>query len=426
MKILLAMPHPNAKYSFFSRFVYPSLTLKQLAALTPSEHDIELVDERCEPIDFSKDYDLVALSSLTYNAPRGYEVAQKFKEKGSTVVYGGYHASLLPDEVKQHVDSVVIGEAELSWPRLLEDLQRGTLQPFYRAERFVNPEEIPAARHDIGSYNPFSEAIQASRGCPTGCEFCAMQVVEGNRFRGRPVDHLIDEMKTIKTRTLFFTDASLTINPAYSKALFRAMKELNKHAECFGNINVLARDDEFLNLAHDAGIFNWYVGVESISQENINAAGKGTNKVENYSKAIRKIKDHGMMITGFFMFGFDGDTQETFDKTLQAIYDWDLDDVSFSIITPYPGTRLFQRYEKEGRIISYDWSRYTEGYVNYKPKNLSEAELKAGIERMGLDFHSYPRLVQRAFSNIHYSPFRMIIKLPRNLIGRWFFLHEKK
>lgn len=419
------MPHPNAKYSFLSRFVYPSLTLKQLAALTPDGHEIDLVDERCEPIDFTKDYDIVALSSLTYNAPRGYEVAQQFKKKGATIVYGGYHASLLPDEVKQHVDSVIIGEAELSWPRLLNDIKQGTLQPFYRAERFVEPEEIPAACHDIGSYNPFSEAIQASRGCPTGCEFCAMQVVEGNRFRGRPVNHMIDEMKSIKTRSLFFADASLTINPKYSKELFRGMKELNKYAECFGNINVLARDDEFLRLAADAGIYNWYVGIESLSQENIDAAGKGTNKVENYGKAIKKIRDHGMMITGFFMFGFDFDTVDTFDKTLQAIYDWELDEVSFSIITPYPGTRLFKRYEEEGRILSYDWGRYTEGNVNYKLKNITEQQLRDGIRRMALDYHSYPRIVQRTFSNTNYSPYRIFIKLTRNIIGRWFILHEK-
>ena len=154
-----------------------------------------------------------------------------------------------------------------------------------------------------------------------------MRIIEGNRVRVRPVDHMIDEMKSIKTKSIFFADASLTINPKYSKSLFKGMSELNKYFECFGNINVLVRDEEFLKLASEAGIYNWYVGIESISQQNIDAAGKGTNKVEKYKEAVKKIRDHGMMITGFFMFGFDFDTIETFDKTLQAIYDWGFDEI---------------------------------------------------------------------------------------------------
>ena len=248
MKILLLTPHPNAKRSFFSRFTYPSLTLQQVAAITPKKHSVKIIDERFERINFSKDYDVVGISCLTYNSLRGYEIADEFRKKGVKVVFGGYHASLLPQEAKQHADSVVIGEAELTWPKVLEDIEKGTLKPFYRSEKLVEPEDIPAARHDIGSYNPFTEAIQASRGCPVGCEFCAMQIVEGPRFRGRPVDHIIDEMKTIKSKSIFFADASLTINPNYTKSLFKEMKYLNKSFECFGNINVLSRDDEFLKL----------------------------------------------------------------------------------------------------------------------------------------------------------------------------------
>ena len=425
MKILYVTPHPHAKYGLFSRFTYPSLTLKQLAAITPPEHSVEIVDERIERINFKKNYDAVGISCMTYNSLRGYEVAEEFRKQGIPVFLGGYHPSLLPDEAKQHVDSVVVGEAELTLPRLLSDLEKDQLKPYYRPERLVNPEEIPAARHDIGSYNPFNEPIQASRGCPIGCEFCAMRIVEGNKFRGRPVDHIIDEMKSIKTKSIFFADASLTINPNYSKSLFKGMSELNKYFECFGNMNVLVRDDEFLKLASEAGIFNWYVGIESISQQNIDAAGKRTNKVENYGKAIKKIRDHGMMITGFFMFGFDFDTKEIFDKTLQAIYDWGLDEVSFSIVTPYPGTQLFARYEREGRIICRDWSKYGEGNVNYSMKNLTEEELMDGIKRIAGEYYSLPNIIKRSFTNINYSPYRVFIKIIRNISVRKFYLTEK-
>lgn len=425
MKILLLMPHPNANRSLFTRFTYPSLTLQQIAAITPKEHHVEIVDERFGRVNFNKDYDLVGISCLTYNSIRGYEIANIFRKKGTKVVFGGYHASLLPEEAKQHADSVVIGEGEETWPRLLKDLEKGSLKPFYRAEKLLEPEEIPPARHDIGLFTPFTEAIQASRGCPTGCEFCAMQMVEGPRFRGRLVENVINEMKTLRAKIIFFADASLTINPTYTKSLFKGMKEINANFECFGNMNVLTRDDELLKAASDAGVYKWYIGIESISQENINAAGKRTNKVKEYAKAIKKVKAHGMSITGFFMFGFDNDTPDIFQKTLQAIYEWELDEASFSIVTPYPGTRLFKRLEEAGRITSYDWSRYTEGNVNFKPNKMTEQELLEGIRDIAADFFSIKSSFRRSYNKNNLNPFKSTLKFTANMSARYFYKNEK-
>ncbi len=424
MKILLIIPHNNVKRNLFSKFLYPSLTLQQIAAITPREHMVEIVDERYDTIDFNKNYDLIGISCLTYNSLRGYEIADEFRKRRIPVVFGGYHASLLPEETKKHADSVVIGEAELTWPQLLKDLENGKLKPFYKADKLVEPELIPPARHDIGSYT-YMEAIQASRGCPTGCEFCAMQSVEGPRFRGRPIKNIIDEMKTIKTKTLFFADASLTINPKYTKSLLKEMAFLNKKFHCFGNINVLSRDDEFLKLSYEAGIEKWYVGIESVSQENINAAGKRTNKVEEYEKAIRKIKEHGMKVTGFFMFGFDNDTPDIFDKTLQAMYEWGLDEASFSIVTPYPGTRLFERLEKEGRITSYDWSQYEEGNINFKPMKMTEEELIQGIRKIAGDFYSIKNSFIRCFHEHYLNPVKLFLTFGGNIVIRSFYIKEK-
>lgn len=424
MKILLVMPHPNPKRNFFSKFQYPSSTLQQIASITPSEHDVTILDERYEPIRYDPSFDLVGISSLTYNSLRGYEIAKQYRKLGVPVVFGGYHASLLPEEAKQHSDGVVIGEAELTWPEVIKDVQQGELKSFYRSPRVVKAEEIPPARHDIGSY-AFWEAIQVSRGCPTGCEFCAMNVVEGKVFRARPIDEVVEEIKSIKSKKIFFADASLTINPKYTKQLFTALKDLSKIYHCFGNINVLAKDEELLRLASEAGVEKWYLGIESISQENINQAGKGTNKVENYGKAIQNIKDYGMMVTGFFVFGLDFDTPDIFDATLKAIYEWDLDEASFSILTPYPGTRLFDRLEQENRITNYDWSHYEEGKVNYKPKNMTEKELYNNIKRIALEFYSIKNCIKRSLSVRPFNPWNAFLVMVGNISLRSFYLNEK-
>ena len=424
MKILLVMPHPNPKRSFFSKFQYPSLTLQQIAGITPREHTVELVDERYEDIDFDKHYDLVGISCLTYNSLRGYEISKQFRKKGIPVVFGGYHASLIPEEAKQHADSIVIGEAELTWPQLLKDYQNGNMKKIYRNDRVIKAEEIPPARHDVGSYT-FWESIQVSRGCPTGCEFCAMNVVEGKVFRGRPIEDVINEMKKIHAKRIFFADASLTINPKYAKKLFKAMAPLNKKFHCFGNINVLARDKEFIRLSQEAGVEKWYLGIESISQKNIDQAGKGTNKVENYHKAIQNIKDYGMMVTGFFVFGLDFDTPDIFDATLDAIYEWGLDEASFSILTPYPGTPLFKRFNKEGRVTNNNWSLYEEGKVNFIPKNMTEEELLEGIQRIAMEFYSVKNNMKRALKIRPFNPVHSLSTFLTNMSIRSFYKREK-
>ena len=424
MKILLISPHPNSKKSFLNKFQYPSLTLQQIAGITPREHDVKIIDERYEDIDFNENYDLVGISCLTYNSLRGYEISDVFRKKKIPVVLGGYHASLLPNEAKQNADAVVKGEAEYTWPKVLQDIQNGKLKSIYTSDKLVEPEDIPPARHDIGVYTVW-EAVQSSRGCPTGCEFCAMQKIEGSRFRGRPVENIINELQSIKSKTIFFADASLTISPPYSKKLFKELATLNKKFHCFGNINVISHNDELLKLSSEAGVKQWYLGIESISQENINQAGKSTNIVNNYASAIKKIKDYGMNVTGFFIFGLDHDTPETFKKTLDAIYEWKLDSASFSIVTPYPGTRLFERMEKEGRITNYDWSRYEEGKVNYKPEKLTEEELLEGIRYVARDYFSVKQSLKRSFNKHNINPVNGMISFMGNMSLRHFYKYEK-
>jgi radical SAM superfamily enzyme YgiQ (UPF0313 family) len=424
MKILLVEPHLGVKRNWLYRFFfYQSLALEQIAALTPDSHSVDIIDEKIGTIDFTKKYDLIGISCLTCNVQRGYEIADEFRRQGNIVVLGGYHPTALPEEAKKHADAVVIGEAELLWGQLLNDIENKELKPFYKTEKIVDPEMIPPARrieHQISSIT----SIQASRGCPNKCKFCSMHNIERTKFRPRPIENVINEIKSIKGKNLFFVDSSLTINPNYSKSLFQEMVGLNKRFECFGNVDILAKDEELLKLASKAGCISWIVGIESLSQENIDIMGKVTNKVKRYEKSIQNIKNHGMMVTGLFMYGFDNDKTDVFDNTLRSINKWDLDNASFSIVTPYPGTFIFKQLKKEGRITSYDWKRYTEGHVNFKPKHMTSEELLQGIIRINKKYYSFSNQMNRCLGSNNLSPSLIINKVSRNLFSTKLFNKE--
>ncbi|MCX6666136.1 MAG: radical SAM protein [Euryarchaeota archaeon] len=396
---------------------------QQKSLLTPEDHMVEIIEEKFNKINFDKGYDLVGISCFTCNVKRGYEIADKFRCQGIPVVLGGYHPSALPLEAKTHADSVVIGEAELVWPQLLIDLENKTLKPFYKSNKYVDPKFIPPAKR-INQRNPIFASIQASRGCPNSCKFCAMHNIEGPQFRPRCIDSIIDEIRSIKCKNLFFVDSSLTINPRFSKSLFKEMIGLNKKFECFGNMNVLTKDDELLDLASKAGCIRWLVGIESISQETIDSMKKGTNKVKEYEIAIQKIKDHGMLVTGLFMFGFDNDTPDIFNRTLQAMNELNLDSASFSIVTPYPGTQLFNEMEAEGRILTKDWAKYTEGNVVFKPKNMSEEELLQGIKKAAMKYYSFSCSLRRCLRSKNLSFNLILKKVSRNFFYTKLFYKE--
>ena len=411
MRILLILAHHGIKKkSLFYKFVYtsyyPSLTLDQLAAITPADYDLEIIDERWQNINYGWDGDLVGISSLTYSAQHAYEIADRFRSKGKTVVLGGYHPSSLPQEAKKHADSVVVGEAEESWPKLLEDFEQSRLKSFYHSKP-VNPEKIPSCERISTRFQGVA-SIQATRGCPYECKFCAIQKVEGSTLRMRPIVEVIKEIKSIRSKRLFFADSSLTINPEYTKTLFKKMKGLKKTFSCYGNINVLGNDKEILELANEAGCELWLIGFESINQETLHAIGKQTNKVDEYANTVRKIRNHGMRIMGLFMFGFDTDMPEVFDTTIQAIYRWKLDKAGFAILTPFPGTKLYSELEKEGRILTKDWSKYNLKDVVFQPKNMTKEELYEGTKRLVNEFYSTTNSLKRSFRDDHITPHRFV------------------
>jgi radical SAM superfamily enzyme YgiQ (UPF0313 family) len=413
MRILLVQPYagydlPNIVMKLSARLpALPNLTLQQLAGICPEEYDVEAADEnRGDKIKFDREYDLVAITCRTATVPRTYGIADEFRRRGVPVVLGGYHPSALPEEAKKHADAVVIGEAEVSFVRALQDTEKSRLKPYYQSVP-VDPKLIPPAKRDIIEYYLPSAAIEATRGCPVNCDFCFVHKVKGKIHRKRPIENVIDEIKSIKQKNLFFFDASLTTDPRYTKKLFKHMIGLDKRFTCYGNVDVLARDDKFLKLANDAGCLSWCVGFEAISQEIINSVGKTTNKIKDYQKAVKKIKDYDMNITGSFIFGFDGQKTSTFEETMNMLNQLDIDVACFNILTPFPGTKLFERIKKENRITSFDWTLYNCAKTVFEPKNMTEKELYNGTIWILKQYYSIIPTAKRVFKNLRhgYHPF---------------------
>jgi len=377
------------------------LTFPSLAAVTPKQHNIEIIEGSINDINFHKKYDIVGLSCVTAIAFRSYEIADEFRQRGVPVVLGGHHPSALPEEAKQHADSVVIGEAEDTWPQLLKDLEKGNLKPYYYQTRIVDPAKIPNPLN----INPKRTAprVQATRGCPHGCEFCSMPNKKfGRIYRMRPIENVINEIRSIPNKNFGFHDNSMTINTKYTKELFRQMikEEINKKFFTYGNVNILGKDDELLKLASKAGCTRWFVGFESISQDSINNIGKGSNKVKDYSLSIKKLHDHGMYILGSFIFGFDADTKDIFDKTLDFFNNYDIDHGLFNILTPFPGTPLFNRLDKEERIITKDWSKYNLHNVVFKPKNMTPEDLLNNTKRISDIAYTYSNCIRKTIKSM--------------------------
>lgn len=422
MKILLVQPYagtvpPDFLTKLSARLpVYPNLTLQQLAGICSTNDDIIAVDEnRGETIQFDQSYDVVCISCRTATAFRTYEIADEFKKRKIPIIIGGYHATALPDEAKHHADSVILGEAEISLPTALNDLQKRELKPFYSSDP-VDPKLIPPARRDIIDYFLPIAAIEATRGCPIRCDFCFVEKVKGSHYRKRPIENVIEEIKSIRQKRLLFYDSSLTIDASYTKSLFKNMADLDKHFSCYGNINVLGKDDELLKVASDAGCMGWCIGFESISQNIINSIGKTTNKVEEYISTVKKIKDYNMNVTGSFIFGFDDHISQSFIDTLDMIKKLGITLACVNILTPFPGSQLFEKIKQEGRIITYDWSRYSMTEPIFKPMNMTGHELHEETIRVLDEYYTIIPTIKRILESVKYGFYPCMDSLLGNVL----------
>lgn len=390
------------------------VTLPVLAAYTPDEVELDVFDENVELIPFDKGYDVVGLTVLTSGFNRAVEISNRFRAKGTKVVWGGIHPTVCPKESKQFADSIVVGEGELAWSQLLKDYQVGELKLLYAGQP-AEERKLPKRSVLNGKSLLTFEAVETSRGCPNSCEHCIVPVINNGRIRNFSLESVVEDIKSTRGTHLFFVDDNLIGNPEFAKKLFERMRCLRKKWLCQAPVYI-ADDNEMLRLASESGCIGLYLGVKSILSNCLDEVGKRRNVTERYRTQLQKIHDCGIGVEAGFIFGFDGDTPEVFERTLEFLDQTKVDSPNFHILTPYPGTRLFQRLEREGRILHRDWSRYNTGNVVHIPRNLTPETLAEGFEWIHKQAYSLPRITKRVLGSNH--PFYTAVVNLTTKIGR--------
>ena len=366
---------------YLNRALYSPLAglLAVAAGIPRDRYEVVLTDENIESIDFDLKADLVGLSAMTSYVNRGYEIADAFRARGVPVVMGGVHPSFMPQEALKHCDAVVIGEAELVLDRLLDDLERGALRGTYRADRLHPMEGLAMPRYDLLKKNRYVNRtfVQTSRGCHQGCTFCAEPLMNGLKFRYRPVAEVIREIENCGSRMISINDADFFGTAERPKEVMRALKGRGITWQA-GVTSKLAQDDRMLELAAASGCTLLSIGFESISRATLTSVHKHVNRPETFAALVEKVHSYGIMVFGLFMFGFDGDDIDTFQDTARFNIDANYDAVAYSVLTPYPGTLTWYEMKKANRIVSFDWEKYDQANVVYRPEKMSGEELRLG------------------------------------------------
>jgi radical SAM superfamily enzyme YgiQ (UPF0313 family) len=378
------------------------VNLPLLASLTPAEHTVTFVEEAFAPDDLSLEVDLVCITVLTEFAVRAYQIGDFYRKKGVQVVMGGIHPTVLPEEALEHADAVVIGEAEGIWSALLSDAASRKLQRIYKAGTLTDLNCLPVPRRNLlygsqsKSYAPIPIGVEISRGCPFDCEFCCIGSTLGHQYRVRPVAEVIAELAAIESPYIFFVDDALALDRKRAKELFTEMIPLGKRWLAQGTVS-LAEDPGLLNLMKRAGCLGLLIGFESVQKETQNEVDKIKNLSIDFYEAMRRFHNEGMGILGSFVFGFDYENKEVFEQTLEFILKGHIDVVQLRILTPYPGTRLYDRLLAEGRLFSTDW--WLQGYppdtVLFQPKGMTVDELVNGFVRLNKQAYSYGAMAKR-------------------------------
>ncbi len=382
----------------------PQLALYILEGLTPPVHEVQIIEEESEFVDTDQDCDLVGISCMTANAPRAYELCAAFRKRGKSVVLGGVHPSILPHEAMQHADCVVVGEAEGVWETLLDDFQHHCLK-----RKYHNPDP------DLHKYVPkdFSTVINKSkfhiipimttRGCPYDCEFCCVTDLYGKKIRHIPIENVVRDIKSSGAKNFLFLDDNIIGHKRYAKELFRAIKPLKIKWGGQASVSLLVEDNELLQLAAESGCKSLFVGIESVSTEQLKTMRKGIKEIAHLENSLKKIKKMGILIHASMVFGFDNDTRETFEETVKFLQKNKASTASFNVLTPYPGTKVYENLKKENRLRTTDWKYYDHNTVVFQPRNMTPYELQIGKVNARKKFYSITSVIKRMQGNL-YNP----------------------
>jgi radical SAM superfamily enzyme YgiQ (UPF0313 family) len=401
---------------------YMPLTLTTLAALVPPELNAEvtLFDEGIADINLDLEADLIGISAITGTAPRSYELADHFRRRGMPVVLGGVHPTLLPDEAARHADSVVAGYAEETWPQFLRDFVAGQMQSRYVQGPNLSLANLPFARRDLlpGSRFTISHTIEATRGCVHPCDFCVVPTAWGRRPLQRPVAEVVAEIRHMAAKRLIFLDLNLIADLGYARELFTALIPLKL---TWGGLvtTTIIRHPDLLDLLARSGCRGLLLGFESLSPQALAETHKGFNLRQDYYEVVRELHARGIGIQACFVFGFDHDTADTFAATVDFALSAHLDLPRYAILTPFPGTPLFQRLKADGRILTEDWTLYDGQHVVFQPRRLSPAELLAGTEWAWKQTYSYRAIAKRLLG----ARIQLPLSLAANM-GYRFYAHH--
>jgi len=402
MKVTLINPtigRINNRKSY-RKWVLEPLSLAALAGVTPKEVQLEMYDDRIEDVDYESPTDLVGITVETTTALRSYEISRKFRKRGIPVVLGGFHPTLMPEEAKQHADSIVVGQAEGVWPELLRDLSRGEFKSTYAG----SPNEFlrgstPAKNVFNGrKYLPFS-LIEAGRGCYFDCDFCAVREFFDRDYYPRPVSSIVEDIKHSGKRNLLIVDDNIASRKSHLEELCTALRPLNVNWASQASISV-SEDEELLDLMKASGCKGLLIGFESLVDDNLRQMNKSANlRRKDYSKSVAKLRARGIRVYGSFVVGYDFDTPETINETLNFAISEKLAISNLYPLTPIPGTALYSRLKEEGRLVNPNWwldYNHQYGTLVFEPKNFTRDELKNLVDQARRKFYSWGSIFNRS------------------------------
>jgi radical SAM superfamily enzyme YgiQ (UPF0313 family) len=406
MRILLISPasgnwHHLAKRKLFNgkTFRFSMLSLLTVAKLSPDDAAVRLVDEQVEETPLEESFDLVGITCMTATAPRAFELCRLYKQKGATVVLGGFFPSLNPQAALRHADAVVTGPAFDAWPRLCEDFRRGVLQKVYVGNPDGTvPATLPREMIQADNYST-PNATYATMGCRNKCKFCSISAVYQARHITRPMDEVAAEIQSFGSKFFMFIDDNLTQNREYALALFERLAPMKKHWITQASIEI-AEDEELLSAMANAGCVGLFIGLETFNANTLNDNQKQFNAPAHYKKAVSAIHRHGIFVEAGIIFGFDQDTAGVFESTLRMLEKTRIDAIQTSILTPLPGTALHT--EMQSRIIDSDYEHYDYRHVVFEPRRMTAEQLQDGADWV----------IRR-----YYSPWRIVLRTVRWLIS---------